>query len=185
MDEQRCELPKPIEKSKSTEDMLDMVERVQGDRMNEQRSDLPADDDPSLISTYYMSGRDIILGNLSSDDGDVKENGEKNNRSRLAKPQLCTYITRFCTFRGPRDDAVVRALASHQSGPGSNPGVDAICGLSLLLVLSFAPRGFSPGISVFPSPQKTAFSNSNSTRNQVDKEPLCGCATSKSLFNFV
>ena len=88
MDEQRCELPKPIEKSKSTEDMLDMVERVQGDRMNEQRSDLPADDDRSLISTYYMSGRDIILGNLSSDDGDVKKNGEKNNRSRLAKPQL-------------------------------------------------------------------------------------------------
>ena len=59
MDEQRCELPKPIEKSKSTEDMLDMVERVQGDRMNEQRSDLPADDDPSLISTYYMSSRDM------------------------------------------------------------------------------------------------------------------------------
>lgn len=51
MDEQRCELPKPIEKSKSTEDMLDMVERVQGDRMEEQRSDLP-DDDPSLISTF-------------------------------------------------------------------------------------------------------------------------------------
>ena len=28
---------------------------------------------------------------------------------------------------------MVRALASHQCGPGSNPGVDAICGLSLLL----------------------------------------------------
>ena len=28
--------------------------------------------------------------------------------------------------------------------PVLNPGVDAICGLSLLLVLSFAPRGFSP-----------------------------------------
>ena len=51
MDEQRCELPKPMEKSRSTEDMLDMVERVQGDRMNEQRSDLPADEDPALIST--------------------------------------------------------------------------------------------------------------------------------------
>ena len=25
--------------------------------------------------------------------------------------------------------AVVRALASHQCGPGSNPGVDTICGL--------------------------------------------------------
>jgi len=48
--------------------------------------------------------------------------------------------------------AVVRALASHQCGPGSNPGVDAICGLSLLLVLSLAPRGFSSGTPVFPSP---------------------------------
>ena len=54
--------------------------------------------------------------------------------------------------RGPSGGAVVRALASHQCGPGSKPGVDAICGLSLLLVLSFAPRGFSPGIPVFPSP---------------------------------
>ena len=77
---------------------------------------------------------------------------------------------------------MVRALASHQCGPGSNPGVDAICGLSLLLVLSFSPRGFSPGTPVFRSPQKPTFSNSNSTRNQVDEEPLCGCATCKSLF---
>ena len=53
---------------------------------------------------------------------------------------------------GSKGGAVVRALASHQCGPGSNPGVDAICGLSLLLVLSLAPRGFSPGTPVFPSP---------------------------------
>ena len=85
---------------------------------------------------------------------------------------------------GERDGAVVRALASHQCCLVSNPGVDAICGLSLLLVLSFVPRGFSPSIPVFPSPKKPAFPNSNSTRNQVDEEPLCGCATSKSLFNF-
>ena len=64
--------------------------------------------------------------------------------------------------------------------PGSNPGVDAICRLSLLLVLSFAPRGFSPGTPVFPSPQKPTFPNSNSIRNRVDEEPLGGCATSKS-----
>ena len=81
-----------------------------------------------------------------------------------------------------RDGTVVRALASHQCGPGSNPGVDAIRGLSLLLVLSLALRGFSPGTAVFPSPQKPAFSNSNSTMNHVDEEPLCGCATSKSSF---
>ena len=77
---------------------------------------------------------------------------------------------------------MVRALASHQCGLGSNPGIDAICGLSLLLVLSLAPRGFSPGTLVFPSPQKPTFPNSNSTGNQVDEEPLCGCATCKSLF---
>ena len=63
--------------------------------------------------------------------------------------------------------------------PGSNPGVDAICGLSLLLVLSFAPRGFSPGTPVFPSPQKPTLPNSNSTRNQVDEQPLRGSATFK------
>ena len=82
---------------------------------------------------------------------------------------------------GSKGGAVVRALSSHQCGPCSNPGVDAICGLSLLLALSLAPRGFSPGTTVFPSPQKPTFPNSNSTRNQVDEEPLCGCATSKSL----
>ena len=76
---------------------------------------------------------------------------------------------------------MVRALASHQCGPGSNPGVDAICGLSLLLVRSFAPRGFSPGTPVFPSPQEPTFPNSNLIRIRVDEEPLCGCAISKSL----
>ena len=43
-------------------------------------------------------------------------------------------------------------------------------------------RGFSQGTPIFPSPQKLTFPNSNSTRNQVDEEPLCGCATCKSLF---
>ena len=77
---------------------------------------------------------------------------------------------------------MVRALASHHCCPGSNPGVDAICGLSLLLVLSLALRGFSPGTPFFPSPQKPTFPNYNSTRNQVDEEPLCRCAASKSLY---
>ena len=56
--------------------------------------------------------------------------------------------------------------------------------LSLLLVLSVAPRDFSPSTPVFSSPQKPAFSNSNSTRNQLDEEPLSGYATSKSLLIF-
>ena len=81
---------------------------------------------------------------------------------------------------------MVRAHASRiECGRVSNPGVYAKCGLSLLLVLSLAPRGFSPGTTVLPSPQKPAFPNSNSTRNQVDEEPLCGCATSKSFFIYL
>ena len=43
---------------------------------------------------------------------------------------------------GSRDDAVVRALASHQCDPGSIPGPGVICGLSLLLVLVLALRVF-------------------------------------------
>ena len=44
---------------------------------------------------------------------------------------------------------------------------------------------FFSGYSGFPSPQKPTFPNSNSTRNQVDEEPLCGCTTSKSLFIYL
>ena len=86
---------------------------------------------------------------------------------------------------GARNGAVVRALASHQCGPGSNPGVNAICGLSLLLVLSFAPRRFSPSTPVFPSPQKPTFPNSNLSINQVHEELLYGCATSNSVFIYL
>ena len=48
------------------------------------------------------------------------------------------------------------------------------CGLSLLLVLFSAPRGFSPGTPVFPSPQKPTFPNSNSIWNcqALYHEPL-------------
>ena len=58
-------------------------------------------------------------------------------------------------------------LPKHQCGAGSTPSVDAIhvWGLRLLLVLSLAPRGFSPGTPVFPSPQKPTLPNSNSIWN--------------------
>ena len=91
----------------------------------------------------------------------------------MNKSRVKTYVLSQRALTSlDRDGVVVRALASQQRGPGSNPGVDAICGLSLLLLLSLAPRGFSPGTPVFPSPQKPTFPNSNSTRNQVDEEPL-------------
>ena len=98
---------------------------------------------------------------------------------------LVGQLKLFHRVKGCKGGAVMRALASYQCGPGSNPDVDAICGLSLLLVLSPAPRGFSPGTPVLPSPQKPTFPNSNSTRNQVDEEPLCGWATYKSLFIYL
>ena len=68
-----------------------------------------------------------------------------------------------------------KKLSSHQCGSGSNPSVDAICEMSLLPVLYFAPRGFSsPCTPVLLTPQKSTFPNFNSTRN--------GCAASNSLF---
>ena len=69
--------------------------------------------------------------------------------------------------------------------PPTWPGFKSRCGLSLLLVLSLALRGFSLGTPVLPSPQKPTFANSNSTRNQVSEEPLYGCTTSKSLFIYL
>ena len=42
----------------------------------------------------------------------------------------------------------VRGLASHQCRPGSIPGLVVICGLSLLLVLIHALKGFSPGTRI-------------------------------------
>ena len=59
---------------------------------------------------------------------------------------------------GSKGGALVRALASHQCGLGSNPGVDAICGSSLLLVLSLALRGFSLWVLRFPLSSKTYIS---------------------------
>ena len=73
--------------------------------------------------------------------------------------QILCPLTNWLIYNlgGSRDAAVVRALASHQCVQGLilEPGV--ICGLSLLLVLYSALRGFSPSTPVFPSPQKPTF----------------------------
>ena len=52
---------------------------------------------------------------------------------------------------------------------------------SLLLVLSFAPRGFSQGTPVFPS-SKTNITKFQFYQESGRRRRLCGCATSKSLF---
>ena len=49
-----------------------------------------------------------------------------------------------CSHSASKSGVVVRALASHQCGQGSYPGVDTMSWLSLLLVLPLAPGGFSP-----------------------------------------
>ena len=72
---------------------------------------------------------------------------------------------------------MVRALASHQCGLGSNRSINTMIKwvefvVGFLKVLQFSP------------PSKPTLPNSNSTRDQVEEEgeeePLCGCATSKS-----
>ena len=78
-----------------------------------------------------------------------------------------------------QDGAVVRVLASHRCGSGLILRLNTICGLSLLLVLFSALRGFSP---VFPSPQKQTLPNSNSIQISVEEQPLCGDATANSHY---
>ena len=52
-----------------------------------------------------------------------------------------TFECSNSSHSGCRDGAVVRALVSHQCGPGSISRSGDICGLSLLALYS-APRGF-------------------------------------------
>ena len=68
---------------------------------------------------------------------------------------------------GSRGGAVVRALASHQCGPVSIPGVDAISGLRSVVGSRPCSDGLnSPDTPVFLPPQKPAFPNSNSSWKQ-------------------
>ena len=87
--------------------------------------------------------------------------GEISHREPLRRREGCYRETGKwdeSLLPGSRVGTVVRA----RPGPGPGPGV--IGGLSLLLVLYSAPRGFSPGTLVFLSPQKPTFLNSNSIR---------------------
>ena len=78
------------------------------------------------------------------------------NSSRLAvkNDDFSEFLSIGIARKKVRNGTVVRALASHQCGPGSIPGVDAKCGLSLLLVLAQCPNDFSQGSRVFLHLQK-------------------------------
>ena len=69
--------------------------------------------------------------------------------------KLVEQILKFGYSWGCRDGAMVRALASHQCGPGSIPRSGVKCGLSLLVL--FSDREVFSGNSSFPSPQKPKF----------------------------
>ena len=84
---------------------------------------------------------------------------------QMSPVKVCLSAKKVIVTLESKGGAVVRAFAFHQCGPGSNPGVDAICGLSLSLVLSLAQRGFSQGTPVFLSPQKPTLPNFNSIWN--------------------
>ena len=73
----------------------------------------------------------------------------KKNTSYYLDKGLNVHKLHERLLLGSKGGAVVRATASQQYDLGSSPGIDAIYGLSLLLVLSFAPRGFSPSTPVF------------------------------------
>ena len=96
-----------------------------------------------------------------------------------------------------------RAFSSYQCGLGSNPPVDAICGLSLLLRFSRGtPRTPTPPppTNIFKSNliQKGSRCTSTPSHSEktigmrkgvamqgsrmVDKEPCCVCSTTKSLY---
>ena len=74
---------------------------------------------------------------------------------------------------GGESFAMVTALASHQCGLGSHPGVDTICGLSLLLFRSPASRGFfSSEYFGFPLSPQTTLWNSNRSGTHRHKRGL-------------
>ena len=63
---------------------------------------------------------------------------------------------------GSRDCAMVRAVISHQHGPGSIPRIGIMWVEFVTLALVLVRRGFSLATLVFPCPKKTTFLNSNS-----------------------
>ena len=68
------------------------------------------------------------------------------------KEKECAFAQTYVRQLGKQRWGSDESTPSHQCGLGLNPGGDVIiCELSLLLVLSLAPRGFSPGIPLFPS----------------------------------
>ena len=90
-------------------------------------------------------------------------------------------MSTFLPFWGSKCGAVVRALSSHQCGPGFKSQCQRHMWVEFVVGSLPCSERFFSGFSGFPSPDKPTFPNSNSTSNQVDEGPQRGCATFKSL----
>ena len=90
--------------------------------------------------------------------------------------------TSFNVLGNKRDGTVVRAFSLPPMWPGFKSQHWRHMWVEFVVGSLPCSEGFFSRYSVFPSPQKPTFPNSNSirNRNRVDEEPLCGCATSKS-----
>ena len=77
----------------------------------------------------------------------------------------------------------VSVLGSHQCGPGSIPGLGVKCGLSLLLVLVLAPRGFSPGTPVFLVCEYSRLSSLPAPEGRFAKRPSGAGSDERRLYS--
>ena len=96
----------------------------------------------------------------------------------MTRLRLLSFVSKYS--RGSKGGTVVRALASHQCGLGSNDyiGVDA----NDLWVDFVVSRGvFSASTPVIPCHKKSNIS-SPIRPDMVDEEPLRGCPPSESFF---
>ena len=71
-------------------------------------------------------------------------------KSKLAPHSQQNVFVTAPYSSGSNGGTLERTLPYYQCSPGSNPSVKAICGLSLLLVLSLALRGFFRVLWFFP-----------------------------------
>ena len=100
-----------------------------------------------------VSGTEIDITNVEKDRLQITP----------VHPDSCTR-SRIGTdpFFVPGFHQLCKRLPPMWPGFDSRTRLNFICGLSLLLILVLAPRGFSPGTPVFPSLQKPTLLNSNS-----------------------
>ena len=109
------------------------------------------------IQQLDREGRKIIVENAVTDGKEVLAKKVKAiYKARQHEMQSMVSEERWQgKLRWRRGGAVVRALTSHQCGPGSisGPGVIHCMWVEFVVGSLLAPRGFSPGTPVFPSPQ--------------------------------